>query len=64
MAPEELPRLFLTLPHFSYDCISKIIVDLRMFWTDPAFAVLAEDIPGVVSIAAIITFPETRILGH
>ncbi len=35
-----------------------------MFWTDPAFAVLAEDIPGVVSIAAIITIPETRILGH
>ena len=34
-----------------------------MFWTDPAFAVLAEDVPGIVSIAAIIAFPETRILG-
>jgi hypothetical protein len=64
-ARESQPISFLTLPHISYYYVGKIIVDLGMFWTHPASAVLAEEVPRIVSASAVVAFPETCIVvGH
>ena len=55
------PILFLTLPNFSYGCAGEKIVDLRVFWTDPAFAVLAKDVSRIVNVSAIVTFPKLAL---